>query len=264
MPDKKNQTIIGVIPARYASQRLPAKPLIDLMGKPLVQHVYERAARATLLDRVLVATDDERIEQAVRSFGGNVLRTSTDIRSGSDRVAEVAGSFTGDLFVNIQGDEPLIAPEMIDEGIRVLLADSEAVAGTLAKRIDNAGDLQNPGVVKVVFDRNRHALYFSRSAIPHVRDARGLSAWLGQGPLYKHIGLYVFRRDFLLRFASMEESGLERAEKLEQLRILEAGETVAVGLTTHESFPVDTKDDVERVLAMLKVSSKPLSEKETS
>jgi len=260
----KKETIIGVIPARYGSQRLPAKPLIDLAGKSLVQRVYEQALQAKLLDKVLVATDDSRIEKAVKAFGGEAVLTSKEIRSGSDRVAAVAKGTRGDIFVNIQGDEPLIAPEMIDQAIRALLEDSAAVVGTLAKRVDDAADLQNPAVVKVVMDCNRQALYFSRSAIPHVRDAQNPPQWLEQGAFFKHVGLYVFRRDFLLTFAAMEESQLERAEKLEQLRILEAGEIIAVGLTTFDSIPVDTKEDVERVLSILKTSSKPFSAKEAS
>jgi 3-deoxy-manno-octulosonate cytidylyltransferase (CMP-KDO synthetase) len=247
--------IIGVIPARYASQRLPAKPLIDLLGKPMVQWVYEQARKARRLDRVLVATDDARIERAVKAFGGEVLVTSAEIKSGSDRVAAVAQSVPGDLYVNIQGDEPLIPPELIDEAVDALLNDREAVAGTMARKLDSAEDLNNPAVVKVVFDRRGHALYFSRSAIPHVRDQNDHMRWLSSAPVYKHIGIYVFQRDFLLRFATMEESPLERAEKLEQLRILEAGETIAVGTTGHDSIPVDTQADVERVAQILKSSS---------
>lgn len=264
MSDRKRPAVIGVIPARYASRRLPAKPLVDLLGKPLIRHVYERAVQAKLLDRVLVATDDERIEKTARSFGATVIRTSADIRSGSDRVAAVAREVAGDIFVNIQGDEPLIPPQMIDEAIRVLLEDPEAVVGTLARRIVNPADLEHAGVVKVVMDRNGHALYFSRAPIPFVRDAGSPSERLEGGLFYKHIGLYVFRKEFLLRFASMKESALERAEKLEQLRILEAGETIAVGVTAYDSVPVDTPEDVDRVRSILQGSSKPLPEKETS
>ncbi|MBI2618975.1 MAG: 3-deoxy-manno-octulosonate cytidylyltransferase [Ignavibacteriales bacterium] len=261
MPSKPH--IIAVIPARYGSQRLPAKPLIDLLGKSLVQRVYEQAQQARLLDRIVVATDDGRIEKAVKAFGGEVVLTSPEIRSGSDRVAAVAKEMKGDIFVNIQGDEPLIAPEMIDQAVQTLLNDSSAVVGTLAKKIDDLHELLNPGIVKVVLDKHRHALYFSRSAIPHVRDDEDQLKWLGRATFLKHIGIYVFRRTFLAVFAGLQESALERAEKLEQLRILEAGETIAVGLTTLDSIPVDTANDVNRVLKILKSSSQPLPVKES-
>lgn len=252
-------TTIGIIPARYASQRLPAKPLLDLLGKPMVQRVYEQAMKARKLDRVIVATDDRRIEQAVKAFGGEVLMTRADVVSGSDRVAAVAKSLAAELYVNIQGDEPLIPPALIDEAVETLERDSGAVVGTLARRLESPDDLSNPGVVKVVFDRRGHALYFSRSPIPHVRDENDLSRWPSSAAMYKHIGIYVYRREFLLRFALMEASPLERAEKLEQLRILEAGETIAVGTTLHDTVPVDTPADVERVLHILKSSPLHLS-----
>lgn len=250
-------TTIGIIPARYASQRLPAKPLIDLLGKPMVQRVYEQAMKARKLDRVIVATDDRRIEQAVKAFGGDVLMTPADLRSGSDRVAAVAKSLAADMYVNIQGDEPLIPPGLIDEAVETLERDSGAVVGTMARRLESPADLSNPGVVKVVFDRRGHALYFSRSPIPHVRDESDLTRWPSSAVIYKHVGIYVYRREFLLRFAIMEESSLERAEKLEQLRILEAGETIAVGTTVHDSIPVDTPADIDRVLQILKSSASP-------
>lgn len=248
--------VIGIIPARYASQRLPAKPLIDLLGKSMVQRVYEQAAQAQAVDRVIVATDDRRIEQTVKAFGGEVMMTSGDIRSGSDRVAAVAREIPADVYVNIQGDEPLIPPGLIDQAVSTLERDPGAVVGTMARKLDSPEDLANPAVVKVVFDRRGHALYFSRSAIPHVRDERDQKRWPSSATFWKHIGIYVFRREFLLRFALMEESPLERAEKLEQLRILEAGETIAVGTTTHDSIPVDTQEDVDRVLGILR-SQKP-------
>lgn len=245
---------IAIIPARYASQRLPAKPLIDLLGKPMVQRVYEQAAKAKMVDRVIVATDDRRIEQTVKAFGGDVIMTPGDIKSGSDRVAAVAREIPADVYVNVQGDEPLIPPELIDQAVKTLERDAGAVVGTMARALETPADLANPAVVKVVFDRRGHALYFSRSAIPHVRDEADPKRWLSSAKFWKHIGIYVFRREFLLRFALMEESPLERAEKLEQLRILEAGETIAVGTTTHDSIPVDTQADVDRVLNILRSS----------
>jgi 3-deoxy-manno-octulosonate cytidylyltransferase (CMP-KDO synthetase) len=244
--------IITVIPARYASQRLPAKPLVDLLGKPMIQRVYEQVKLAMLPGQVVVATDDDRIADVVRRFGGDVVMTSPDIKSGSDRVAAVAREMPGDIYVNIQGDEPLIAPEMIDQAIRVVLDDPTAEVGTLVKKIESLEELCNPSVVKVVFGSDRSALYFSRSEIPYVRDAGDRSQWLGQSTFYKHIGIYVFRREFLLKYAAMPESNLERSEKLEQLRILENGHKIKVGITDHDSIPIDTPHDVARVIDLLR------------
>ncbi len=248
----KPPRVIGVIPARYASQRLPAKPLLELLGKTMVQRVYEQAGKATTLSRVIVATDDERIAGVVRGFGGEVMMTPPEIKSGSDRVAAVAARNDGDIFLNIQGDEPLIAPDMIDQAARILIDDAQALVGTLAKRITAVDELLNPGVVKVVVDKNSYAMYFSRSIIPHVRDESDPAKWLSKRTFYKHIGLYVFRREFLLGFAKMPESGLEHAEKLEQLRILENGFRIKVGYTEHDSIPIDTHADAERVVRILK------------
>ena len=246
------EKVVAVIPARYASQRLPAKPLVDLLGKPMIQRVYERVKQATLPTRVVVATDDERIASVVRGFGGDVAITSSQIKSGSDRVAAVARDAEGDIFVNVQGDEPLLAPAMIDEAIRVVLGDPSVLVGTLVKKIESKEELLNPGIVKVVVGDDRSALYFSRSAIPFIRDEQDQSRWLTSTTFYKHIGIYVFRKDFLLKYASMPESSLERAEKLEQLRILESGVKIKVGITEHDSVPVDTPDDVRRVVDQLK------------
>jgi 3-deoxy-manno-octulosonate cytidylyltransferase (CMP-KDO synthetase) len=244
--------VIAVIPARYASQRLPAKPLVDLLGKPMIQRVYEQVKLATLPGQIIVATDDERIADVVRSFGGDVVMTSPDIRSGSDRVAAVARDVPGDIYVNVQGDEPLLAPEMIDQAIRVVLDDPTAEVGTLVRKIESLEELRNPGVVKVVFGIDRSALYFSRSEIPFVRDQSDRSQWLSQNTFYKHIGIYVFRREFLLNYTTMPESNLERSEKLEQLRILENGHSIKVGITEYDSVPIDTRDDVVRVIGMLR------------
>jgi 3-deoxy-manno-octulosonate cytidylyltransferase (CMP-KDO synthetase) len=247
--------VVGVIPSRYASQRLPAKPLVDLLGKPMVQRVYEQAKKARLLDRVVVATDDTRIEKCVRSFGGDVILTSPDIQSGSDRVAAVASQVDGGIFVNIQGDEPLIAPEMIDQAVRLLLEDMSIHVGTLVKKIDAAADLTNPNVVKVVLNHFMHALYFSRSPIPYIRDEADTAKWLEVHTFYKHIGLYVFRREFLMQYAHLPASHLEKAEKLEQLRVLEAGSVIKTGITKFDSIPIDTQEDVERVIIILQQST---------
>jgi 3-deoxy-manno-octulosonate cytidylyltransferase (CMP-KDO synthetase) len=247
--------VVAVIPARYASQRLPAKPLVDLLGKSMIQRVYEQASRASLLSQVVVATDDDRIAAAVRAFGGEVIMTSETIRSGSDRVAAIASILPAEIFVNVQGDEPLIAPQMIDEAVRVVLDDPGADVGTLARRIDSPADLQNPAVVKVVLSADRTALYFSRSVIPFVRDEADQSQWLRHQVFYKHVGIYVFRRSFLLKYPSLSESSLERTEKLEQLRILEHGFRIKVGVTEFESISVDTPEDVGRVIGVLKSQS---------
>lgn len=239
--------IIGIIPSRYASTRLPAKSLADIHGKPMVQHVYERANASKLITRVIVATDDERIASAVTAFGGEAVMTSRDIQSGSDRIAKASEGLDADLIVNIQGDEPLIDPGMIDDTIRLLADDAQAVCGTAISKIHDAGELSNPNVVKVVVDDEMTALYFSRSPIPFVRDAADITAWPGQTPCYKHFGLYVYRSAFLRRFTTWAPGVLERAEKLEQLRILEHGFRIKCALTSAESVSVDTPEDLEKV-----------------
>jgi 3-deoxy-manno-octulosonate cytidylyltransferase (CMP-KDO synthetase) len=244
--------VVGVIPARYASQRLPAKPLLDLLGKTMVQRVYEQAKKARRLNQVVVATDDERIAGVVRGFGGEVVMTAPEIKSGSDRVATIAARNDGDIFLNIQGDEPLIAPQMIDQAAEILIDDSHALVGTLAKKISSQEELSNPGIVKVVVDKNSYALYFSRSIIPYVRDEQDPSGWLKARTFYKHIGLYVFRKDFLVEYAKMPESSLEQSEKLEQLRILENGFKIKIGFTEYDSIPIDTLADADRVVNILK------------
>jgi 3-deoxy-manno-octulosonate cytidylyltransferase (CMP-KDO synthetase) len=243
--------IVAVIPARFASQRLPGKPLAELHGKPMIQHVYERTARASLIDRVVVATDDKRIAAAVKDFGGEAVMTPQSIETGSDRVAHVARDLPDcDIVVNVQGDEPLIESSMIDEAVRPLVEDETIRVGTLARRIERVEELFTPTVVKVVSDLKGNALYFSRSMIPFGRDVRAndLAALC---PLFKHIGLYAYRRDFLLKFTGLAQTPLELTEKLEQLRILEHGYSIHVGITEHESYPVDTQADLERVRAMI-------------
>ncbi len=244
--------IVGVIPARYASIRLPAKPLVDLLGKPMVQRVYEQARKARLLHELVVATDDERIASAVKAFGGEVVMTSPDIRSGSDRVAAVAEQIPGDIFVNVQGDEPLLDPVIIDQAVETLIDDSAAEIGTLVKQIESIDELMNANIVKVVFNKDLYALYFSRSVIPHIRENSDERSWLDHHTFYKHIGLYVYRRESLLKFTNLPESPLEKAEKLEQLRALEAGFKIKVAMTEFDSVPVDTPADVERVIQLLK------------
>jgi 3-deoxy-manno-octulosonate cytidylyltransferase (CMP-KDO synthetase) len=243
--------IVGIIPSRYASTRLPAKSLADICGKPMVQHVYERTKQSLLLTDVVVATDDERIESAVKRFGGNVVMTPATIQSGSDRIAYAAQSISADIVVNVQGDEPLIESRMIDQAVQLLVDDDSAVVGTAAKKITSQDELHNPNVVKVVLDKNMYALYFSRSTIPFVRDARVSAEWLNHATFYKHFGIYVYRSEFLKKFSSFQPTMLEQSEKLEQLRILENGFRIKVAVTEFDSIPVDTQGDLEKVRAKI-------------
>lgn len=236
--------ILGVIPARFASSRFPGKALVTLAGKSILQHVFERASASRYLTRVVIATDDERIFDAARRFGAPVRMTRRDHQSGTDRVAEVASAESAEIVVNIQGDEPLIDPAAIDSAALALLDDEEAPMGTLKKRIEDSSEVTNPNVVKVVTDRRGNALYFSRSPLPYVRG--------GDEPHhrtdhFKHIGLYVYRRDFLLSYPGLPVGPLELAEKLEQLRALENGYPIRVVETEYESLGVDTPEDLEKV-----------------
>ncbi|SJZ47310.1 3-deoxy-manno-octulosonate cytidylyltransferase [Selenihalanaerobacter shriftii] len=242
MEDKE---VVGIIPARYASTRLPGKPLVDICGKPMIQHVYKRTSQTEVLDRVIVATDDQRIQKAVNQFGGEVVMTSKDHQTGTDRLAEVATEIEADIIVNIQGDEPLIASEMIEEAVKPLLKDEAIVMGTLKKEIKGLTELNNPNLVKVVTDKEGYALYFSRAPIPHLRDNQEA------GRFYKHIGLYVYQRDFLLKFAQMESTSLEEMESLEQLRALENGYRIKVVETKHTSIGVDTEEDLVKVRELM-------------
>jgi 3-deoxy-manno-octulosonate cytidylyltransferase (CMP-KDO synthetase) len=242
-----------VIPARYASTRLPGKPLLCETGKYLIEHVYERAAAASVPDEVIVATDDERIAQAVQSFGGQVAMTSPDCASGTDRVAEVVRGRTDvDRIVNVQGDEPELDPADVDRLFTLLDANPWADLSTLAVRQTEAGAVLDPHVTKVVFAQDGRALYFSRSVIPGLKGRGGVFDPAG-GPYYKHLGLYGYRRDALFRFAGLPVSPLERLEGLEQLRALENGLSIVVGVTARDSIGVDTPADyrafVSRCLA---------------
>lgn len=231
--------ILGVIPARYASSRFPGKLLSRFAGKTVLQHTYEQAAKSQLINDLIIATDDERILREAQGFQAQARMTRTDHRSGTDRVAEVAATSDADIVVNIQGDEPLIDPAAIDCATRCLIDDSGARMATLKKRIEAPDEFTNPNVVKVVADFQGNAIYFSRSPIPH--DLGGEAAH------YKHIGLYVYRRDFLLAYSSLPVGPLERAERLEQLRAIENGHRIRVVETGYESLGVDTPEDLERV-----------------
>ncbi len=245
-------TAVGIIPARWQATRLPGKPLAEIAGRPMLQHVYERAARAESLSGVVVATDDERIANAVRAFGGEVVLTSPDHRSGTDRVAEAARALAADVVVNIQGDEPLIDPHAIDSLVAPFAARPELVMTTLAVPIRVAEEIDDPGVVKVVVDRQGFALYFSRYSIPYQRDVgAGSPQDPSLSPRLKHLGLYAYRADFLQTFAGLEPTPLEQTEALEQLRVLEHGYRILVVPTDHDAVSVDTPEDLARVRAMM-------------
>ncbi|MBW6511805.1 MAG: 3-deoxy-manno-octulosonate cytidylyltransferase [Desulfuromonadaceae bacterium] len=245
-------SVAAIIPARFASTRFPGKPLADICGKPMIQHVYERVSRSTSVTRVIVATDDERISSAVTGFGGEVMMTRADHPTGTDRLAEVAAQLDAAIIVNVQGDEPLIEPRMIDLATAPLLADDTIPMGTLKTAILDEEEFTNPNVVKVVTDRDGFALYFSRAAIPFQRDAAVDTASkiaLTRG--FKHIGLYVYRRDFLLKFPTLLATPLEQLEKLEQLRALENGFRIRVVETRDASWGVDVPEDLARVRKIL-------------
>ena len=239
--------IIGIIPARFASTRLMGKPLANIGGKPLIQHTYESSLKSKLLNEVIIAVDDEKVAQIARGFGAKVAMTPKNIATGSDRIAYVANTLdSARIIVNIQGDEPFIKGEMIDQAIEPLLFDLNVNVSTLAKRIDNVRDLRSPSVVKVVFDYNNFALYFSRSPIPYVREAKNNFDRIQKAEIYKHIGLYVYRKESLLKFTGMEPTDLEQIEKLEQLRMLENGLKIKIVTTEYETLAVDTPEDLQR------------------
>lgn len=235
---------IGVIPARFESSRFPGKVLANLLDRPLIQYVYEEALRASKLEDLLIATDDERILKAAEGFGARAVMTAKEHKSGTDRLREVVGSIDAQIVVNIQADEPLIHFSMIDALVDCLSENPEIPMATLIHRIENIHDLQDPNVVKVVKDKNNFALYFSRSLIPHSRSAALLSRSLF---LYKHLGLYGYTKDFLYTFTNLPVKELERSEKLEQLRALEHGYRIKVIESSFNTIGVDTPEDLEKV-----------------
>ena len=238
---------VVIIPARFGSERLPGKPLADIAGMPMIVRVMKQASLASLVHEVVVATDDERIAAAVAAHGGRAVMTPADIKSGSDRIAHAARALIdAEIIVNVQGDEPLIPPAMIDQAVLPLVRDPAIEVGTLVRRIGSVEELRNPNLPKVVLADNGDCLYFSRSSIPFGRDVTDREL-IARFPVYRHIGLYVFRRAFLLRYAAMTPSPLEQAEKLEQLRILERGHRIHAEVTEYESIAVDTQDDLDRV-----------------
>ena len=252
--------ITGIIPSRFASTRFPGKPLIDINGKTMIRRVYEQASKAKSLSEVIVATDDERIYKEVRSFGGNVVMTSASHNNGTERCAEIAKNSGSEVIINIQGDEPLIHPEQIDLLATCFASQDKTQIATLIKESPLNEDLQNPARVKVVINKNREALYFSRHVIPFVRNSphfivqgfqSRMPANLPQDDMtahlifYKHIGIYGYRKDILLEIVKLRESLLEKAEALEQLRWLENGYKIKCAITEHDSFSIDTPEDLK-------------------
>ena len=242
--------ILGVVPARFESTRFPGKVLADIGGKSMVQRVYEQALKSNLLERVVIATEHSTVVEHVKSFGGDVVLTHDEHVSGTDRCFEALTKLTEeyDYVINIQGDEPFVSPAQIDE--LATLLDGSVELATLIKRIRTADELNNPGEVKTVFNEKMEALYFSRQVIPVVRNYPAVD-WLEHHNFYKHIGIYAYRSDVLELVSKLNKSSLEEAESLEQLRWLENGMKIKLAFTEHESVCVDTKEDLEKVLANL-------------
>lgn len=241
--------VIGVIPARYGSTRLEGKPLKDICGKTMIQHVYEKASEAKTIEKVIVATDDLRILEAVKDFGGEAVMTSTEHNTGTDRIAEVVRDIDTEIVVNIQGDEPLIIPGIIDEIALELINDKTVNIATGCCVITEEDMLKDPNVVKVVFDKAGFALYFSRSLIPYPRKA-------DQSNTYEHIGIYAYRKDYLMKYIALDDTPLSLAESLEQLKVLENGDRIKVVNTKfpYNALSVDTQADLEKVRGLMKES----------
>jgi 3-deoxy-manno-octulosonate cytidylyltransferase (CMP-KDO synthetase) len=240
--------IIGVIPARYASSRLPGKVLADLGGKPMIQHVWERAKQARSLSEVYIACDDQRVFSVSRNFGAKAIMTAPELASGTDRIAAAVKDIEADIVLNIQGDEPLIHFETIESLALGLKNEKDCTMATVVRMMADPADVLNPNVVKVVLDHNGFALYFSRSVIPFDRDGGDFSRLT----YYKHFGLYAYRKNFLLAFHQLPFSHLEQTERLEQLRVLEAGYKIKTVTTPHDSISVDTKEDLAKVIGFLR------------
>jgi 3-deoxy-manno-octulosonate cytidylyltransferase (CMP-KDO synthetase) len=239
--------IYGIIPARFASTRLLGKPLADIGGKPLIQHTFENASKSKLINKIIIAVDDSKVASVAKEFGAEVIDTPKKIATGSDRIAFVAKELKdADIIVNIQGDEPFIEGKMIDEAIEPLLFDKSVQVSTLVKKISSTKELNSPDIVKVVFDYWNNAIYFSRSPIPFVRDVKSDKEKLETAEIYKHIGLYVYRREALFKFTKLEPTDLEITEKLEQLRMIENGMKIKIVVTEYDSISVDTPDDLEK------------------
>jgi len=241
---------VGIIPARYGSTRFEGKLLADFCGKPVIQHTWENAKKSKSIDDLIIATDDKRIYNVAKGFGANVVYTAIAHKSGSDRLTEVAASIDAKIIVNIQADEPLLVPSMIDDVVGAILKDKTLVMATLCHKITNAAEIQDPNVVKVVYDRFGLALYFSRSPIPYER--MGSDDKLQVIDYYKHIGIYAYAKDFLFTFKSLPQSRLEKTEKLEQLRVLENGYRIKVIETKFDTIGIDTPEDLEKAVETIK------------
>lgn len=244
--------IWAVIPARYAAKRFPGKPLAEIAGKPMIQRVWEQVRQAQKISRVIVATDDERIRAAVEKFGGEAMMTRADHSTGTDRIAEIAASHEAEIFINVQGDEPLVSPEAIDTLAEAISSDPEVQLATLAVPVKVPADIMDPNVVKVVLDFDDNALYFSRAPIPWVRDNGSAT----HARHLKHLGLYAYRRSALIEYNTLPPGDLERVEQLEQLRWLENGFKIRVAETEHDSVSVDVPEDVARVESLLRGTNK--------
>jgi len=240
--------VIGVIPARYSSTRFEGKILVDILGKPMIQRVWEQAKQAFLLDDLIIACDDERVAKVANEFGAKVVLTAKGHISGSDRISEVVNPIDVKIVINIQGDEPLIHPMMIDTLAQTLLDDSSVSMATLMKKIEDPNDIEDPHVVKVVVDKNNFALYFSRAPIPH----KAHNCEVKSPAYYKHIGLYGYTKDFLFMYKNLPVSQLEMIEQLEQLRVLEAGFRIKVIETKYDTIGVDKPQDIDKVIEYLK------------
>ena len=245
--------IVAVIPARWESSRLKGKILADINGKPMIQHVWERVKKAHNVDEVVIAVDKDKVQKVVEAFGAKTVFTSPEQPSGTDRIAEVASTIDADVYINVQGDEPMIHPMMVDELAQVFQYEKNVQMATLVKRIQREQDVYDPNVVKCVMDRKGYALYFSRSPIPYIRadNAEKIDV---SGKYFKHVGLYSYTKDFLFTYTNLPKSILESDEKLEQLRVLEHGYKIKTIETRYETIGVDTQEDLDRVREILKNS----------
>jgi 3-deoxy-manno-octulosonate cytidylyltransferase (CMP-KDO synthetase) len=242
-----------VIPARYSSKRFPGKPIASINGSPMIEWVYNRALAAKIFDDIIVATDDQRIYDVVKSFNAKVVMTSSDFVCGTDRVAEVAQTNHADVYINLQVDEPLISPHLLKDLCQPF-KENQVLATTAIKRISSPHELNNPNFVKVVIDNKNDAIYFSRSIVPFYRDEDNNNSWYQLYIYYKHIGIYAYRRDFLLLISKLPQGSLEQAEKLEQLRILENGYKIRTIITEYDSMGVDTREDLYAVEEYVKLN----------
>ncbi len=249
------QKVVAIVPSRFDATRFPGKPLALLNGKPIIQHVFDQASKSGLIDKIYIATDDKRIYDAVTAFGGEAVMTSGSHTTGTDRIEEVAAGLECDIVLNIQGDEPFIRPEMIDDLVQLMLDDERASIGTLVKKITDLDELLSPHVVKAVLDEEDFAIYFSRAPIPYHRDDwkdLGSIELSGSVNVFKHIGIYAYRKKELHKFTAMGESGIEKVERLEQLRAINSGMKIKAKETTYETVGIDTPDDLRRAEEWLK------------